>query len=402
MKACFIGLGYIGLPTAIIAANKGIEIVGVDTKQDVVSKINSGKAHIAEAGLQDLFENVVRDKKLVARETPVSADAFVIFVPTPLNARKVADLSYVEAATRSVIPLLEPGNLFTIESTVPLGTTEHIADMIYRERPELRDSLYIAYCPERMIPGKAAYELTNNNRVIGGINDASALRAAEFYSLFVGGEIHTTDVRTAEMCKLVENSFRDVEIAFANELSIICKNAGIDVNTLINLANLHPRVNILSPGCGVGGHCIAVDPYFLISKFPEYSSLIQQARKVNSDKTQWCITQIKSSIKDFELKYKRYPKVAMMGLSFKPDIDDLRESPAINIVSEIVKLSNNTEIMVSEPNLTQYPLLNLTDYKESFHAADIVVFLVAHSQFKTLPLVTDKVILDFCGVYHKP
>ncbi|MBD5183056.1 MAG: UDP-N-acetyl-D-mannosamine dehydrogenase [Bacteroidales bacterium] len=399
MKACFIGLGYIGLPTAIIAANKGIDIVGVDINHTIVRQTNDGKSHIVEAGLQELLQNAVNSRKLTARESPVKADAFFLFVPTPINTQKMPDISFVEAATQSVIPLLEPGNLFVIESTVPVGTTEKMAELIFRERPELRDKLFIAYCPERMIPGNAVYELTHNDRIIGGIDEASAEKAARFYSEFVEGKLHTTNTRTAEICKLVENSFRDVQIAFANELSIICQRAGIDVSTLIELANLHPRVNILTPGCGVGGHCIAVDPYFLISKFPEETTLIQHARKVNTYKTQWCITEIKKSINDFELKFKRRPKVAMMGLAFKPDIDDLRESPAIDIVSEIMKLSNNTEILISEPNLSRHQFFNLTDYNESFRAADIVVFLVAHTPFKNLPQNTDKVILDFCGVY---
>ena len=399
MKACFIGLGYIGLPTAIIAANKGIDIVGVDINHTIVRQTNDGKSHIVEAGLQELLQNAVNSRKLTARESPVKADAFFLFVPTPINTQKMPDISFVEAATQSVIPLLEPGNLFVIESTVPVGTTEKMAELIFRERPELRDKLFIAYCPERMIPGNAVYELTHNDRIIGGIDEASAEKAARFYSEFVEGKLHTTNTRTAEICKLVENSFRDVQIAFANELSIICQRAGIDVSTLIKLANLHPRVNILTPGCGVGGHCIAVDPYFLISKFPEETTLIQHARKVNTYKTQWCITEIKKSINDFELKYKRRPKVAMMGLAFKPDIDDLRESPAIDIVSEIMKLSNNTEILISEPNLSRHQFFNLTDYNESFRTADIVVFLVAHTPFKKLAQNTDKVILDFCGVY---
>ena len=398
MKACFIGLGYIGLPTAIVAANSGIEIVGVDLNPTIVEHTNSGRSHIVEAGLKELLRDAVRSHKLIARETPVKADAFFVLVPTPINNSKMPDISFVEAATRSVIPLLEPGNLFVIESTVPVGTTEQMAEMIYQERPELRDKIYIAYCPERMIPGNAVYELTHNDRVIGGINDASADQAARFYSSFVKGQLHTTNARTAEICKLVENSFRDVQIAFANEISIICQNVGIDVNTLINLANLHPRVNILTPGCGVGGHCIAVDPYFLISNFPDETGLLQQARKVNTNKTRWCITKIKQSINYFELKHKRRPKVALMGLAFKPDIDDLRESPAIDIVSEIMKLSNNTEIMISEPNLTQHQIFNLTDFNQSFRDADIVVFLVAHTPFKNLPKNTGKIILNFCGV----
>lgn len=398
MKACFIGLGYIGLPTAIVAANKGVDIVGVDINPSIVKQTNDGQSHIVESGLQDLLRKAVGCKKLIARETPVKADAFIVFVPTPINNQKQPDISFVEAATRTVIPLLEPGNLFVIESTVPVGTTEQMADLIYQERPELRDKLYIAYCPERMIPGKAVYELTHNDRVIGGINEASAAKVSRFYSMFVEGELHTTDTRTAEMCKLVENSFRDVQIAFANELSIVCDNAGIDPNRLIGLANLHPRVNILTPGCGVGGHCIAVDPYFLISKFPKDTNLIQQARKSNTYKTQWCIAKIKKSINDFELRYKRRPKVALMGLAFKPDIDDLRESPAIDIVSEIMKLSNDMEIMISEPNIKRHPTFKLTNYTDAFRAADIIVFLVGHSSFKNLPTDSDKIILDFCGV----
>ena len=400
MKACFIGLGYIGLPTAIVAANSGIDIVGVDINPAIVDQTNNGESHIVEFGLQKLLRQAVGSKKLHARLSPVKADAFFIFVPTPINNRKMPDISFVEQATLSVIPLLEPGNLFVIESTVPVGTTEQMAGMIYRERPELRDKIHIAYCPERMIPGNAVHELTHNDRVIGGINNEAAAEAARFYSIFVNGALHITNTRTAEMCKLVENSFRDVQIAFANELSIICENAGIDTASLISLANLHPRVNILTPGCGVGGHCIAVDPYFLISRFPEETTLIRQARAVNTNKVKWCITKIKNSINEFELKHKRRPVVALMGLAFKPDLDDLRESPAIDIVGEIMKFSNNTEILISEPNLTHHRIFNLTDSEESFRAADIVVFLVAHSTFRNLPKHTDKIILDFCNIYR--
>ena len=263
MKACFIGLGYIGLPTAIIAAESGIKVVGVDVNTKVVEKVNKAELHIVEPGLDLLLKKVVGSGGLTAKSAPETADAFFIVVPTPFKGDHEPDVSYVESATRSVIPVLKPGDLFVIESTSPVGTTEAMAEVIFAERPELKGRIHIAYCPERVLPGNIIYELVNNDRVIGGLDEASTERAKSFYGRFVKGELFATNSRTAEMCKLTENSSRDVQIAFANELSLICDKAGINVWELIRLANRHPRVNILRPGAGVGGHCIAVDPYRL-------------------------------------------------------------------------------------------------------------------------------------------
>ena len=401
MKACFIGLGYIGLPTAIIASNSGIDIVGVDINAEVVEKTQRGKLHILEPGLQPMLKRVVDSGKLVARTTPVPSDAFFIVVPTPFKENHLPDISFVEAATRSVIPFLQEGNLFVIESTSPVGTTEAMARVIYGERPELKGKIHIAYCPERVLPGNVIYELIHNDRVIGGLTDDAANKAASFYAHFVLGTLHKTNARTAELCKLVENSSRDVQIAFANELSLICDKAGINVWELIALANKHPRVNILQPGCGVGGHCIAVDPYFITAAFPQESKLIATARQVNNYKAEWCAEKVKNAMLKFELLNGRKPKVALMGLAFKPDIDDLRESPSKRIATQVMQSCNNAEIMVVEPNIDQHKVFKLTDYREAYDKADIVAFLTAHKQFKTLEWRNNKIILDFCGLFKK-
>ncbi|MEE0805750.1 MAG: nucleotide sugar dehydrogenase, partial [Prevotellamassilia sp.] len=273
MKACFVGLGYIGLPTAIIAATHGIEVIGVDINKSVVEKTNAGELHIVEPGLETLLQKVVASGALRASTTPEVADAYFMVVPTPFKGDHQPDISYVEAATRSVLPLLKEGDLYVIESTSPVGTTDKMKDLIFAERPELEGKIYIAYCPERVLPGNVIYELEHNDRVIGGMNDASTDKAIAFYAQFVKGQLHRTNCKTAELCKLTENSSRDVQIAFANELSLICDKAGINVWELIALANKHPRVNILQPGCGVGGHCIAVDPYFITADYPAESRI---------------------------------------------------------------------------------------------------------------------------------
>jgi UDP-N-acetyl-D-mannosaminuronic acid dehydrogenase len=276
-----------------------------------------------------------------------------------------------------------------------------MTEIIFAERPELKGQIFIAYCPERVLPGNVIYELVHNDRVIGGLNPESTDKAIEFYSQFVQGTLHKTNARTAEMCKLTENSSRDVQIAFANELSLICDKAGINVWELINLANKHPRVNILQPGCGVGGHCIAVDPYFLTADFPMESKIIATAREINNYKSFWCAEKVKNAMLEFELKNHRKPVVAMMGLAFKPNIDDLRESPAKHIVAKVMQSCNNAEILVVEPNVKEHNVYKLTDYQEAYRRADIVVFLTAHNPFKTLPWSDEKVILDFCGIYKR-
>lgn len=398
MKACFMGLGYIGLPTAIIAAKHGIQVHGVDINPKVVEKTNAGQLHIIEPGMQELLEEVVKNGHLKADVKPEISDAYFMVVPTPFKGDHQPDTSYVEAATRAVLPLLKKGDLYVIESTSPVGTTEAMAEIIFAERPELKDEIYIAYCPERVLPGNVIYELVHNDRVIGGLNEESTDKAIAFYSQFVTGQLHRTNCRTAEMCKLTENSSRDVQIAFANELSFICDKAGINVWELINLANKHPRVNILWPGCGVGGHCIAVDPYFITAEFPMESRMIGQARQINNYKAFWCAEKVQNAMLKFELDNGRKPVVAMMGLAFKPDIDDLRESPAKQIVAKVMQSCNNANILIVEPNVSEHNVYKLTPYDEAFEKADIVVYLVAHTPFKELPKNCDKIILDFCGV----
>ena len=401
MKACFMGLGYIGLPTAIIAAKHGVQVTGVDINPNVVEMTNRGKLHIIEPGMEEHLQEVVNSGMLKASTTPEISDAYFMVVPTPFKGNHEPDISYVEAATRAVLPLLKEGDLYVIESTSPVGTTDKMKDLIFSERPELTDKIYIAYCPERVLPGNVIYELVHNDRVIGGMNEESTTKAIEFYSQFVKGTLHRTNCKTAEMCKLTENSSRDVQIAFANELSLICDKAGINVWELINLANKHPRVNILQPGCGVGGHCIAVDPYFITADFPMESKIIGTAREINNYKSFWCAEKVQTEMLKFELKYGRKPCVAMMGLAFKPNIDDLRESPSKYIVTKVMQACNNANILIVEPNVETHQVFKLTNYQEAYEQADIVVFLTAHDPFKTLEWRDDKVILDFCGIFKR-
>ena len=402
MRVSFIGLGYIGLPTAIIAASNGMEVYGTDINSDIVKATNEGHLHIVEPGLEKLLKEVVANGNLRAFSSPQEAEVYFIVVPTPFKDGFKPDISFVESATLSVIPLLKEGDLFIVESTSPVGTTEKMRDLIWAKRPELKDKIYMAYCPERVLPGNVVYELTHNDRVIGGINPESTEKAKEVYSLFVKGNLHSTDSRTAEMCKLTENASRDVQIAFANELSLICAKAGINVWKLIELANKHPRVNILQPGCGVGGHCIAVDPYFITSAFPQESHLIAQARKTNNYKAEWCAGQILSCIMKYEKENNRKPIVALMGLAFKPNIDDLRESPALEIAANVTDAVQSDRILVVEPNIKSHSRFVLSNYKEAYDKADIVVFLVNHKEFSSLNYRNDVKVLDFCGVFKLP
>ncbi len=401
MKACFMGLGYIGLPTAIIAAKHGVQVTGVDINPKVVEMTNQGKLHIIEPGMEEYLQEVVKSGMLKASTTPEESEAYFMVVPTPFKGNHEPDISYVEAATRAVLPLLKEGDLYVIESTSPVGTTDKMKDLIFSERPELEGKIYIAYCPERVLPGNVIYELVHNDRVIGGIDEASTDKAIEFYSQFVTGTLHRTNCKTAEMCKLTENSSRDVQIAFANELSLICDKAGINVWELINLANKHPRVNILQPGCGVGGHCIAVDPYFITAAFPIESKIIASAREINNYKSFWCAEKVQNEMLRFELENNRKPWVAMMGLAFKPNIDDLRESPAKSITTKVLQSCNNAQIMVVEPNVAEHNIFKLTNYKEAYEKADIVVFLVNHNEFAELNYRNDVKVLDFCGTFKK-
>ena len=374
-RILFLGLGYIGLPTAALAASRGLEVVGVDVDPAIVGKVNRGEIHIVEPGLAEAVREAVSAGRLRASLEPVPGDVYVVVVPTPFKGNHEPDVSYVEAATRSVVPLLKEDDLFVIESTSPVGTTDRMARLIFAERPELEGKLSVAYCPERVLPGNVLYELVHNDRAIGGIDDRST-------------------------CKLTENSSRDVQIAFANELSLICDKAGINVWELIELANKHPRVHILQPGSGVGGHCIAVDPYFITSEFPVESQLIAKSREINNYKAFWCAERIREAVRGFKVREGRPPRVALMGLAFKPDIDDLRESPAKYIVSKVME-AEDADYMIVEPNVREHRVYKLTDYAEAYAQADIVAFLVAHAPFRSLAYRDDAVILDFCGIFRK-
>ena len=398
-KVTTVGLGYIGLPTSALIASNGVEVFGVDINPEVVETINQGKIHIVEPDLGDAVAQAVEKGYLKAGTKIEAASTYLVVVPTPFKGNHEPDISYVEAATKEIIPHLKEDDLYIIESTSPVGTTEKMRDYIYTERPELENKIHIAYCPERVLPGNVMYELVHNDRVIGGVDEASTQKAIAFYKDFVKGELHATNARTAEMCKLTENSSRDVQIAFANELSLICDKAGINVWELIDLANKHPRVNILQPGCGVGGHCIAVDPYFIVSEFPMESQIIGKAREINNYKSFWCAEQVVKAKQEFELKHHRKPSIALMGLAFKPNIDDLRESPAKYIVQRVLQNAQDEDYYIVEPNVESHQVFKLTDYNEATKKADIIVFLVAHNEFKSLEISEEKVVLDFCGIY---
>ena len=397
-EVVMIGLGYIGLPTAALIAQGGVYVHGVDINPSVVETINAGKIHIVEPSLDLAVAEAVEKGFLKASTKAVEANTYLIVVPTPFKGKNEPDISFVEAATKGILPLLKEGDLYIIESTSPVGTTEKMMRLIYEERPELENKLHIAYCPERVLPGNVMYELVHNDRVIGGVDEASTQKAIAFYSNHVKGELHKTNARTAEMCKLVENSSRDVQIAFANELSLICDKADINVWDLINLANKHPRVNILQPGCGVGGHCIAVDPYFIVSDYPMETKIIGTAREVNNYKSFWCAEKVQNAKLEFQLKEGHKPSIAIMGLAFKPNIDDLRESPAKYIAQKVLQNANNEAYFIVEPNIKSHNVFKLTDYKEAVVKADIIVFLVAHNEFKNLTIPNDKIVLDFCGI----
>ncbi|EAP86977.1 UDP-N-acetyl-D-mannosamine dehydrogenase [Croceibacter atlanticus] len=397
-EVVMIGLGYIGLPTAALIASNKVFVYGVDINSDVVETINRGEIHIVEPELDSAVANAVKNGFLKAGLKAQEANTYLIVVPTPFKDKNEPDISFVEAATIGILPLLKENDLYIIESTSPVGTTEKMMNYIYAERPELEGKLHIAYCPERVLPGNVMHELVHNDRVIGGVNKESTDRALAFYKNYVKGELHATNARTAEMCKLVENSSRDVQIAFANELSLICHKAGINVWELIKLANKHPRVNILQPGSGVGGHCIAVDPYFIVADFPMESQIIGKAREINNYKSFWCAEQVKNAKLQFQLDHGKKPKIALMGLAFKPNIDDLRESPAKYIAQKVLQDAQDEEYYIVEPNIQEHKVFKLTEYNKAAENADIIVFLVAHNQFKYLTNLNSKIVLDFCGI----
>jgi len=398
---CVIGLGYIGLPTAALLASNGYNVVGVDLNRHAVDTINKGQIHIVEPDLDAFVRSAVAAGKLKAFTAPQAADIFIICVPTPFHEGEgipQPNIDYVLAATSSIADFVKPDNLVILESTSPVGTTEKMSEVLEGAGVDTT-KISIAYCPERVLPGKIMTELVENDRVVGGLTPEATKLVANFYRTFVRGEVLETESKTAEMCKLTENSFRDVNIAFANELSMICAKEGINVWNLIQLANRHPRVDILQPGAGVGGHCIAVDPWFIVARDPENARLIRSAREVNNFKTAWAINQIKIAAADASARVGRKPKVACLGLAFKPDIDDLRESPAVHIAEALV--SQGYDVLAVEPNIEKHDNFTLATLEDTLQKADVIAVLVKHRQFANDPvrkqLQTAKA-LDFCGV----
>lgn len=412
-KVSIIGLGYIGLPTAATIASKKIKVIGVDIDIEIINSINNGKSHFHEKGLSTILKKSVNDNYLTASLEVEPSDIFLITVPTPFKKNNSnipePDVSYIKEAARNIAPHLSKNNLIILESTAPVGTTKMLSDLLASIRkdltfPNTRQTpvdIHIAYCPERVMPGDMLYELKNNDRVIGGLNTESARHAKDFYEIFVKGKCYITNAETAEMTKLTENAFRDVQVAFANELSMICENHNINTLDLIELANKHPRVNILEPGAGVGGHCIAVDPWFIVYKDQDISRIISTARKVNNAKPKWIIKKIEEQI---NANNSEDLNIYFYGITFKPNIDDLRESPALDIVKYFHSLRKN--INVIEPNLNKNKILqnlqnaNIMDLSESVHNKGIHVFLVKHDVFKKIKFSNSKetLILDFCGV----
>jgi len=411
---CVVGLGYIGLPTAAMFASRGVKVTGVDVNHRVVHTIASGRIHIVEPELDAIVHTAVSAHRLTATFAPRPADAFLIAVPTPFKDDHVPDLDYVESAARSIAPVLKRGDIVILESTSPVGTTEKMAGWLAEERPDLRIpcagepgpfDLHIAYCPERVLPGKVVRELVQNDRVIGGLTPACSQRAADIYRVFVEGELLFTDARTAEMCKLTENASRDAAIAFANELSIICDRLKVDVWELIRLANHHPRVNIMQPAAGVGGHCIAVDPWFIVHSAPEQACLIRTAREVNNRKPKWVARRILEAVEEHNRHNGVRPVcVALLGLAFKPDIDDLRESPAVEIARELRELCPEARLLAVEPHIAELPpqlqSIELCHWEEAVADADIVAVLVGHRQFRAIPTeaLAGKELIDVTGI----
>ena len=391
-KICVMGLGYIGLPTAALLANKGFEVEGVDINKSIVETINEGNIHIVEPGLDIYVIKAVINKKLHASLQPSIADIFIIAVPTPFHEGFKPNIDYIIEATKAIAPFVRENNIVILESTSPVGTTEKVGQTLQAEGIDISE-IFIAHCPERVLPGNIMNELVENDRIVGGIDRQSTIEAIKFYEKFVNGEIFSTDSKTAEMAKLTENSFRDVNIAFANELSILCDNLNIDVNELIRLANRHPRVDILNPGPGVGGHCIAVDPWFIINKDPENARIIKTAREINLYKTEWVIEKIDNEAQKLERKNRKKPKIACFGLAFKPDIDDLRGSPAMHVARTLK--SYGYEILAVEPNIDYHDDFEIFHHDKAINNADLIIILVAHKEFKGLNIETN---FDFCGL----
>jgi UDP-N-acetyl-D-mannosaminuronic acid dehydrogenase len=409
-KICVIGLGYIGLPTAVMFASKGCSVNGVDINSNVVNLINNGIPHIDEPGLTLELNKQINSGRLKAFNLPIKSDVYIIAVPTPFSGNFKADLSYIDKAVNSIASLIKLGDLIILESTSPVGTTLRIRDALIAYRPDLNIcqenntnaevNINIAYCPERVLPGRIMEELSLNDRIVGGITNECSRKAKELYQIFVDSEIHTTDSKTAELAKLTENSFRDVNIAFANEVSMICDDLQINTGELIRLANKHPRVNILEPGVGVGGHCIAIDPWFIVESAPSRAKIIKLARQVNNEKTQWVYEKI---LRKRNCINKKQVKLGIMGLSFKPNVGDLRESPAMDIVLKLAK-NQDVSIILSEPNINKLPLglegqnITLDNNLDAFKDVDLIITLVKHKEFFSMTkLYKNKNIIDFCG-----
>lgn len=408
-KVVVVGLGYIGLPTAAVIASRGIEVLGVDVSAATVDTVNQGKVHIVEPDLDMLVQASVTLGKLKASTEPADADVFMIAVPTPFKQGKQPDLHFIQQAAQSIAPHLCRGNLVILESTSPVGATEKLCKWLQQSRPDLaiagahssQIDVNVAHCPERVLPGRILQELVSNDRIIGGMSDACSDKAMALYKTFVRGECFVTNARTAEMAKLTENSFRDVNIAFANELSFICDELDINVWDMITLANRHPRVNILNPGPGVGGHCIAVDPWFIVDSAPNVSRLIKTAREINDAKPAYVFDKVHKAAEQF-----KQPVIACLGLTFKADIDDLRESPALAITTHLAN-SNVGQILAVDPNIDRLPDslsdVELVNINQALIEANILVILVAHKAFKQLTVnhTNTKVVIDAIGLNNK-
>ncbi len=407
-KVCVVGLGYIGLPTAIVAAQAGMEVVGIDVKENTVDCINRCCPLIKEPEIVEKLQEALETKQFYATTIYEAADYFVIAVPTPFTADKKADLSYVFAAATSIAGVLKKGDTVILESTVPVGTTRSLMQFLTARTGLIGGTdFFVAYCPERVLPGNIFHEIKINDRVIGGIDRGSTHHAASFYKSFVSGDLYLTTAETAEMVKLVENSYRDVNIAFAHQVASMAYAAQIDPYELIDLANKHPRVKILRPTCGVGGHCLAVDPYFLVEKFPQQTELLQAARKVNEDKPFEVLGRIAIKVAQWQESHPgKRCKVLVLGVTYKPDVDDLRESPALSIAKHLIKQSH-IDVLVCEPYVT-VPLLEkevgkrVVNFQEGVDAADIILSLVAHTPFKALDksIIAHKKIIDYCGLLY--
>lgn len=409
---CVFGLGYIGLPTAAMFAHHGANVVGVDVNPHAVETINQGKIHIVEPGLEAIVKKAVDNNKLKASLTPVHSDAYLIAVPTPFKGDDhEPDLSYIQTVSKALAPLLQKGDVVILESTSPVGATEKMVEWLAEERsdltfpkyyePDVEADIFVAYCPERVLPGKVIEELISNDRIIGGMTKESTKKAQEVYRIFVEGELLETNSRTAEMAKLTENASRDVSIAFANELSIISDKLDINVWELIELANHHPRVNILQPGAGVGGHCIAVDPWFIVNQNPNEAKIIRAAREINDNKPNWVIEKINVEISRLKSEGVEKPTVALLGLAFKPDIDDLRESPAVNIAKKMLE-NQSANILLVEPNIDKLPKAlesgQLSSLDDAMKRADVVAILVAHNEFKKEQFTNSVAVIDAVGI----